>query len=147
MPVQEPLGESASQTAGPYVHIGCVPTFAGLEGMYPDLGKTMVGEGAKGERIAVEGHVRDGTGTVLKDAMLEIGNFVGGATDAAVRGLLNGEVSVRSEGCQGVQAEAVPIFVYQPGTPLVIGEAKLKLHDFASFKLILQLPVLTDEAE
>lgn len=72
MPLQEPLRESASQTAGPYVHIGCVPTFAGLEGMYPDLGKTMVGEGAKGERIAVEGHVHDGTGTVLKDAMLEI---------------------------------------------------------------------------
>ena len=72
MPLQEPLRESASQTAGPYVHIGCVPTFAGLEGMYPDLGKTMVGEGAKGERIAVEGHDHDGTGTVLKDAMLEI---------------------------------------------------------------------------
>ena len=72
MPLQEPLRESASQTAGPYVHIGCVPTFAGLEGMYPDLGKTMVGEGAKGERITVEGHVYDGTGTALKDAMLEI---------------------------------------------------------------------------
>lgn len=72
MPTREPLRESASQTAGPYVHIGCVPTFAGLEGIYPDLGRTMLGEGAKGERIAVQGHVFDGTGTALKDAMLEI---------------------------------------------------------------------------
>lgn len=72
MPTREPLKESASQTAGPYVHIGCVPTFAGLQGMYPDLGKTMVGDGAQGQRITVEGHVHDGTGTVLKDAMLEI---------------------------------------------------------------------------
>lgn len=67
------LKESASQTAGPYVHIGCVPSFAGIEGVYPDdLGAVMVKEGARGERIAVTGHVIDGTGTPLRDAMLEI---------------------------------------------------------------------------
>ena len=82
-----------------------------------------------------------------KDAMLEIGNFIGGATDAAVRNLLNGEVSVRSEGCQGVQADSVPIFVYQRGTPIVVGEASLKLHSFPAFKMIVQLPVLTRDEE
>ena len=67
------LKESPSQTAGPYVHIGCVPTFAGLGSMYPrDLGSQMVTDGAKGERISLEGYVFDGTGSVVKDAMLEI---------------------------------------------------------------------------
>ena len=33
------LTETASQTGGPYVHIGCIPSFAGLPGVYPeDLG-------------------------------------------------------------------------------------------------------------
>ena len=28
--------ETPSQTAGPYVHIGCIPTFAGLKEVYPE---------------------------------------------------------------------------------------------------------------
>lgn len=68
------LPESASQTAGPYVHIGCVPSFAGLEGMYrgQDLGTgPIAGEGAKGERIVLTGRVLDGAGTPVRDALLE----------------------------------------------------------------------------
>jgi len=72
----QPLGylkESASQTAGPYVHIGCTPNFAGIEGVYPeDLGRVVAREGARGERIAIEGHVFDGAGAPLKDALIEI---------------------------------------------------------------------------
>lgn len=65
--------ESASQTAGPYVHIGCVPNFSGIEGIYPeDLGSVMVNDQTQGERITISGRVLDGTGTPLKDAMLEI---------------------------------------------------------------------------
>lgn len=67
------LKESPSQTAGPYVHIGAVPNFSGIGGVYPeDLGTTMVRDGAKGERVTIEGHVIDGSGTPLKDALLEI---------------------------------------------------------------------------
>ena len=67
------LHESPSQTAGPYVHIGCVPNFAGISGVYPtDLGSKMVRDGALGERITITGTVFDGTGTPLRDAMLEI---------------------------------------------------------------------------
>lgn len=67
------LKESASQTAGPYVHIGCVPNFCGIEGVYPaDLGKTMLKETTRGTRITVKGAVFDGTGAPLKDAMVEI---------------------------------------------------------------------------
>jgi len=29
------LKESPSQTAGPYVHIGCVPNFCDITGVYP----------------------------------------------------------------------------------------------------------------
>lgn len=67
------LNESPSQTAGPYVHIGLTPNFSGITGVYDsDLGATMVEEGAEGERIIIEGSVCDGTGTQLKDAVLEI---------------------------------------------------------------------------
>ena len=66
------LAESASQTGGPYVHIGLIPTFAGLEGIYPeDLGKRAIEEGAGGEVITITGSVHDGTGWALRDALLE----------------------------------------------------------------------------
>lgn len=64
--------ESASQTAGPYVHIGCTPNFAGLSGVYTeDLGRHMIRDGAKGTRITLTGQIFDGTGTPLRDAMVE----------------------------------------------------------------------------
>jgi protocatechuate 3,4-dioxygenase alpha subunit len=67
------LKESASQTAGPYVHIGCVPSFAGIDGVYPhDLGSQMVGARATGTRITLEGRVIDGDGVPLTDAMIEL---------------------------------------------------------------------------
>ena len=66
------LMETPSQTGGPYVHIGCIPTFAGLEGIYPeDLGKRAIEEGAEGEVITITGSVFDGTGWALRDAMME----------------------------------------------------------------------------
>ena len=65
--------ESASQTAGPYVHIGCTPKFCGISGVYDtDLGETMVNDQTRGDRITNTGAVIDGTGTPLKDAMVEI---------------------------------------------------------------------------
>ena len=73
----QPLGylkESASQTAGPYVHIGCTPNFTGIHGVYDqDLGSgSMVTDQTRGERITIRGHVFDGAGTPLKDALVEI---------------------------------------------------------------------------
>jgi protocatechuate 3,4-dioxygenase alpha subunit len=36
------LKESLSQTAGPYVYIGCTPNFAGIQGVWEtDLGVAM----------------------------------------------------------------------------------------------------------
>ncbi len=72
--VQRPdlLEETPSQTAGPYVHIGCIPSFAGVEGIYPeDLGASPFREGARGEIVTIRGAVHDGTGWTLRDALLE----------------------------------------------------------------------------
>lgn len=67
------LKESASQTAGPYVHIGLTPNFAEIAGVYEtDLGTEMVNDKTRGERITVKCRVIDGTGTPLRDALIEI---------------------------------------------------------------------------
>lgn len=67
------LKESASQTAGPYVHIGLIPNFVDIKGVYEtDLGHSMINEKTKGERINISGKVFDGTGTPLRDALIEI---------------------------------------------------------------------------
>jgi protocatechuate 3,4-dioxygenase alpha subunit len=75
------LKETPSQTAGPYVHIGTVPAAAGLEVRTQER---LHVTGLKGERIVIEGVVRDGAGELVRDAMLEIwqadasGEFEGG---------------------------------------------------------------------
>jgi protocatechuate 3,4-dioxygenase alpha subunit len=68
------LRESPSQTAGPYIHIGATPNNAGIEiyGNAGDLGRSLVGASAKGERISIKGRVIDGGGAPLKDALVEI---------------------------------------------------------------------------
>jgi protocatechuate 3,4-dioxygenase alpha subunit len=67
------LKETASQTAGPYVHIGLTPNFSGISGVYPDdLGTAMVNDKTRGERITIKCRVIDGTGTPLKDSLIEI---------------------------------------------------------------------------
>lgn len=64
--------ESASQTAGPYVHIGLAPGAAGFDIYRQELGQTIAQAGVPGERIRVEGVVRDGTGAPVKDVLLEV---------------------------------------------------------------------------
>lgn len=76
--------ESPSQTAGPYVHIGCTPNFCEIGGVYPqDLGSQMITGDVEGQRITIRGAVFDGTDTPLRDALIEIwqadaqGHFAG----------------------------------------------------------------------
>lgn len=66
--------ESPSQTAGPYVHIGCVPTFAGLRGIYGDHdpGAVMITDAVTAAPVSLTFTVRDGDGQPLRDAMIEI---------------------------------------------------------------------------
>lgn len=56
------LQMTASQTVGPYLHIG-------LDGM--SVGN-LVGEGVTGERVTIEGRVFDGNGVPVPDGMVEI---------------------------------------------------------------------------
>jgi protocatechuate 3,4-dioxygenase alpha subunit len=85
------LRESPSQTAGPYVHIGLAPNFCGIAGVYPnDLGAAMVNARTKGERISVRMRVLDGTGTPLRDALIEI-------WQADAEGLYNSPAETRGE--------------------------------------------------
>lgn len=65
------LKESPSQTAGPYVHIGLAPGAAGFDIYERELGWDIAGPNAAGARIRVEGLVIDGTGSPIKDVMLE----------------------------------------------------------------------------
>lgn len=65
------LKETPSQTAGPYVHIGLAPGAAGFDIYKQELGHDIAGPNAKGERIRVEGLVRDGIGSPVKDVLLE----------------------------------------------------------------------------
>lgn len=66
------IKETPSQTAGPYVHIGLAPGAAGFKTYENELGWDIAGPNAKGERIRVEGLVIDGTGSPIKDVMLEV---------------------------------------------------------------------------
>jgi len=66
------LKETASQTAGPYVHIGLIPQMAGFDIFQKSFGNVLAGPNTKGERITLKGCVLDGTGTPLRDVLLEI---------------------------------------------------------------------------
>lgn len=66
------LKETASQTAGPYVHIGLAPGAAGFDIYREELGWDITGPNAKGEKIRVEGQIFDGMGSPVKDVLIEI---------------------------------------------------------------------------
>jgi len=66
------LQETPSQTAGPYVHIGLVPKAAGIPARENEAWHVVAGPAARGERIRLEGLVLDGTGSPVKDAVLEL---------------------------------------------------------------------------
>lgn len=66
------LRETASQTAGPYVHIGLAPKAAGFDIFENNFGNVLTTADTKGERIRIEGIVSDGSGTPLRDVLIEI---------------------------------------------------------------------------
>lgn len=66
------LKETASQTAGPYVHIGLAPKEAGFDIFENNFSNVLAGPKTRGERIRIEGCILDGTGTPVRDVLLEI---------------------------------------------------------------------------
>src|SRR5260370_33128222 len=69
---QNYLKESASQTAGPYVHIGLIPNQAGFDIFRNNFGNVLVSPSTQGDRITIEGRVIDGAGAPLRDVLVEI---------------------------------------------------------------------------
>ncbi|WP_191223191.1 protocatechuate 3,4-dioxygenase subunit alpha [Billgrantia desiderata] len=65
------LRETASQTAGPYVHIGLALAAAGNPTRDEEIWNEMAKPEAEGELIEVVGTVIDGNGDLVRDAFLE----------------------------------------------------------------------------
>jgi protocatechuate 3,4-dioxygenase alpha subunit len=66
------LKESASQTAGPYVHIGLAPNIAGFDIFEKNFSNVLAGPDPQGERVRIEGRVIDGSGTPVRDVLVEL---------------------------------------------------------------------------
>ena len=72
MPSLPSLKETASQTAGPYVHIGLIPHQAGFDIFQNNFSNVLVTPETKGERIRIEGRIFDGMGAPTRDILVEI---------------------------------------------------------------------------
>lgn len=76
------LRETASQTAGPFVHIGLALAIAGFEERSDEIWQNLANEDAEGEHIELVGYVYDGNGELVRDALIELwqadshGNYV-----------------------------------------------------------------------
>jgi hypothetical protein len=92
------------------------------------------------ETVALE-RGREELDRPMKEALLEVGNFVAGACDAVLRRMLP-DAAARSEGCQGVRPGIRPAFPYQEGNELIVGRARARVHAFEPCELILMLPRL-----
>ena len=69
---KENLDETPFQTAGPFLHIGCMPNAIKIKRLYQnDLGEKPFKNKNESELITIEGSVFDGNGIALDDVMLE----------------------------------------------------------------------------
>ncbi|MEM9382402.1 MAG: hypothetical protein AAGB93_20785, partial [Planctomycetota bacterium] len=76
----------------------------------------------------------------VKEAMLEVGTFVAGAGDAALRAVGATYARVVFGGCQGVRADVRPKLEYQEGAPLAVGRASVSVAGGEPVEMILMLP-------
>jgi protocatechuate 3,4-dioxygenase alpha subunit len=66
------LRETPSQTAGPYVHIGLMPSVAGLQMRTQENLHVVAGPQTEGEAIKLELNLWDGAGAPIVDAVVEL---------------------------------------------------------------------------
>jgi protocatechuate 3,4-dioxygenase alpha subunit len=71
MPVQL-LAETASQTAGPYVHIGLALAAAGNPSRSEEITHQLAKASAPGQHISLIGQVFDGNGHLVRDSFIEL---------------------------------------------------------------------------
>lgn len=68
-----PYKETPSQTAGAYAAVGLAPNACGIKGLYPeDPGSSLLTAETQGERVLLTGHVVDGAGMAVNDAVVEV---------------------------------------------------------------------------
>lgn len=77
-----------------------------------------------------------------KDAILEIGSWIGAAADGALRAVFEGRVTARFSACQGVKAGTAPAFERTPGVDLLVARALARLHGYPSFEIPVMLPAI-----
>lgn len=65
-------GQTPSQTVGPYFAYGLTPEQYGYPSLTSIAGADLRSPEVEGEEIRIEGHVLDGEGTPVSDAMIEI---------------------------------------------------------------------------
>ena len=92
------------------------------------------------EEAVTERRAQQGLDETLKDAVMEVGNFVCGAAVSAFRALGIDGYRVRMEGCQGVRADVRPRLEYREGDSLVVGRARVALAGYPADEMILMLP-------
>ena len=63
--------ETPSQTAGPFLHIGCTPSISGINIFKDDLGSTPFKNISLNEEINIKGKIYDGNNDPIIDAMIE----------------------------------------------------------------------------
>ncbi len=76
----------------------------------------------------------------VKEAMIEIGNFVASAVESALRTLALPCERVVFEGCQGVRADVRPRLEYVEGDALAVGRCMMGLASFEAAETVLMLP-------
>lgn len=77
-----------------------------------------------------------------KDALLEVGNLIGGSLDCAVREVFPRRTSTRSEGCQGLKPGFAPAFPRASDEEHVVARATLALHEYPAFDAWLMLSAI-----
>ena len=93
------------------------------------------------ENVIAQTRKQNTMDATTKDAMLEVGNFICGATDAAFRAL-GADIKVVFEGCQGVRPDVRPAMIYAEGVDLIVGYADIAQGGFGNAMHVLMMPKL-----
>jgi protocatechuate 3,4-dioxygenase alpha subunit len=132
------LKETASQTAGPYVHIGLAPKQAGFDIFEQNFTSVLAGPKTKGEHIRIEGRVIDGSGTPLRDVLIEIwqANAAGKYNHPADRQAKPVDKSFRGwgRGCSDFTTGVYAFDTVKPGS--VMGRNKRPMAPHVNFWIV-----------
>lgn len=88
-----------------------------------------------------ENRAKDAPDEGDKEAIMEAGNLIAGAFNAALSKRIKGSVEVKFFGCQGVAASSPPWISGFEAEPLAIRRHSAAFSDFDYFDVVLAIPV------